>query len=191
VDTLEAIEQRRSIRKFRDMPVPDEALAKILLAGTLAPSGKNRQPWRFAVVGQDKRAEMVRVMREGIARHKAEGVNVGSSEWTAKVMEQAPITVFVFNEYAEQVQAPKDMGDTLMDIVDVQSVGAAIQNMLLAAQDMGIGSLWICDVFYAHEELGAWLGRTRQMIAAVSFGYPDEQPKARPRKTVAEVAQWL
>jgi len=191
MNTLEAIEQRRSIRKFRDTPIPDEVMEKILRAGTLAPSGKNRQPWRFIVVGQDKRAEIVRVMREGMAHLKAQGVNLGSAEWTAKVLEQAPVTVFVFNEYAEYAQAHRDIGDALMDTVDVQSIGAAIQNMLLAAQDMGIGSLWICDVFYAYEELCAWLGQTHQMIAAVSFGYPDEQPNARPRKTVTEVTQWL
>ena len=191
MNTLEAIERRRSIRRFRSDPIPDEVMEKILRAGTLAPSGKNRQPWRVIVVRPDKRAEMVRVMREGTARLKAQGVNPGSSEWTAKVMEQAPVTAFVFNENAEHAQAHHDIGDLLMNIVDVQSIGASIQNMLLAAQDMGIGSLWICDVFYAYEELCAWLGQTHQMIAAVSFGYPDEQPDARPRKAVGEVTQWL
>ncbi len=190
MNVLEAIEQRRSIRKFRDTPIPDEVMEKILRAATLAPSGKNRQPWCFVVVRQDKRAEMVRVMREGIDRSKGRGMNPGSSEWTAKVMEQAPATVFIFNDGAEHVQPPRDIGDYMMNVVDVQSIGAAIQNMLLAAQGMGIGSLWICDVFYAYEELCAWLGQTHQMIAAVSFGYPDEQPKARPRKTVDQVTEW-
>jgi len=75
--------------------------------------------------------------------------------------------------------------------VDTQSIGAAIQNMLLAAQELGIGTLWICDVFYAYDELCAWLGQKNQMIAAVSLGYPDEQPNARPRKTVDEVTVWF
>jgi len=191
VNTLEAIAQRRSIRKFKDAPVPDDVLAKILQAATLAPSGKNRQPWRFIAVREDKRAEMVHVMRESIARLKERGVNTGSSEWTAKVMERAPVTVFVFNEHAEYAEMPKDIAAVMMNLVDVQSIGAAIQNMLLAAQELGIGTLWICDVFYAYEELCAWLGQTHQMIAAVSLGYADEQPKARPRKSVSQVTEWL
>jgi nitroreductase len=197
MNTLEAIAERRSIRAFKDTPLPDEVLRQILHAGTLAPSGKNRQPWRFYVVKDDKRAEMVRFMREGIARLKEQGVHPGSSEWTAKVMEQAPVTVFVLNENAEYTQAPQgrmkhpDIGDVLMNLVDVQSIGAAIQNMLLAAVELGVGSLWICDVFYAYKELCEWLGTDRQMIAAVSFGYPDEQPDARPRKPVEKVTEWM
>jgi nitroreductase len=64
--TLAAIEARRSIRVFKDDTIPAEALQTILRAATLAPSGKNRQPWRFVVVEGDKRAEMVRVMRQGV-----------------------------------------------------------------------------------------------------------------------------
>jgi len=52
----------------------------------------------------------------------------------------------------------RDTLETYSDVVDIQSVGAAIQNMLLAAVDLGLGSLWICDVFFGYEELCAWLG---------------------------------
>jgi nitroreductase len=63
MQTLEAIAQRRSIRKFKDTPVTDEQIRALLHAATLAPSGKNRQPWRFVVVRGEKRAEMIQVMR--------------------------------------------------------------------------------------------------------------------------------
>jgi nitroreductase len=188
--TLQAIADRRSIRKFEDKPIPKETLEQILQAGTQAPSGKNRQPWRFYVVQGDKRAEMVRLMREGIAKLEAQGVNSGSSKWSANIMEQAPVTVFVYNPYVEFGQEFGDIGDFLMNTVDVQSAGAAIQNMLLAAISLGLGSLWICDVFYAIEELSGWLGETHQMIAAVALGYPAESPGARPRKPLEEVIEW-
>lgn len=54
--------------------------------------------------------------------------------------------------------------------------------MLLAAQELGLGTLWICDVFYAENEIGKWLGTNLQLIAAVSLGYAGEQPSPRPRK---------
>jgi F420 biosynthesis protein FbiB-like protein len=191
VSTLEAIAARRSIRKFRDDPVPDEALQAILAAGARAPSGKNRQPWRFVVVLEDKRAEMVRVMREGLTRMKADGTDLGSAEWTAVVMDQAPITVFVFNPEGMHPWLTRSIEQAFTDVVNIQSIGAAIQNMLLAAQELGLGSLWICDVFYAYEELREWLGETGQMVAAVSFGYPGESPAARPRMAVDELTRWL
>ena len=188
MNTLEAIAQRRSIRKFKDTPVSDDIIVKILNAAIQAPSGKNRQPWHFIVVKQDHRAEMVRLMRAGIEKIKAQGGDPGSSEWTARIMEQAPVTIFVFNSNEELLELERTR---VFNVVDVQSVGAAIQNMLLAACELGLGTLWICDVFYAYEELVSWLGETHQMIAAVSFGYPDESPAARPRKSVNEVTRWL
>lgn len=188
MNTLEAIAGRRSIRKFKDTPVSRETISKLLNAAIQAPSGKNRQPWRFVVVRQGKRTEMVRIMRETIEGLKAQGEDTGSSQWTAGVMEQAPVTIFVFNPYEEHVDWE---GASLMNVVDVQSAGAAIQNLLLAAQDLGLGTLWICDVYYAYDELCAWLGETHQMIAAVTLGHPDEQPPARRRKPVDEVTRWL
>lgn len=191
-NALEAIAARRSIRRFRDETLPDDVLQTILEAGTLAPSGKNRQPWRFVVVSGEQRAEMIRVLHEGIAESVAHGEHAGSSAGTARIMEQAPVTVFVFNphgKYPWLAHSPEEMFQTL---VDVQSVGAAIQNMLLAALELGLGSLWICDVFYAYGRLCRWLGMEgRMMVAAVSFGYPDEDPPARSRRPVSRVTHWL
>ena len=191
MNTLDAIAGRRSIRRFKDQPIPDEALQAILTAATQAPSSKNRQPWRFVVVKSDKRAEMVRVMREGIAKEKARGEDPGSSEGSADIMEQAPVTIFIFDPGSMPPWLTRSIGQMFTDVVNIQSIGAAIQNMLLAAQDLGIGSLWICDVFYAYEDLRNWLGEEGQMIAAVSLGYADESPGARPRKPVSEVTRWV
>ena len=77
MNTLDAIAARRSIRKFKDTPIPDEMLNCILEAAIQAPSGKNNQPWRFIVVKGDQRAEMVRLMREGIAQMKGQGDEPG------------------------------------------------------------------------------------------------------------------
>ncbi|UCG89328.1 MAG: nitroreductase [Gemmatimonadota bacterium] len=188
---MEAIATRRSIRKFEDRPIPEVAIQAILTAGTQAPSGKNRQPWRFVVVTGEERAAMMRVMREGIAKALARGRDPGSAERTADAMEQAPLTVFVFNPYGIHPRLTRSIDQMFLDVLDIQSIGAAIQNMLLAAQDVGIGSLWICDVFEAYEELREWLGEEGQMIAAVSFGYADESPGARPRKPVSAVTRWV
>ena len=191
MDVIEAVEQRRSIRRFKPTPVPDDLVERVLRAATLAPSGKNSQPWRFVVVKEDKRPEMINLMRQGMARCQARGETPGSSEWTTMVMEHAPVTVFVFNPDGLHPWLAHSIDQNFSELVDTQSVGAAIQNMLLAALEVGLGSLWICDIFYAYEELSQWLGQPGQMIAAVSLGYPDEQPAARPRKTVQEVTRWL
>jgi len=187
MNTLEAISQRRSIRKFKDIPILDEQLQVILTAAIQAPSGKNRQPWKFIVVKGAKKAEMVKIMREGIANTKARGEDIGSSEWSAKVLEQAPITIFVINPEGIPPWKEHSIEQMYDDVVDIQSIGAAIQNILLAAKDLKIGSLWICDIFYAYKELMNWVDEPGEMIAAVALGYSDEIPDARPRKSKTEV----
>ncbi|MBN2086222.1 MAG: nitroreductase [Anaerolineales bacterium] len=189
MNTLEAIAARRSIRKFKDALIEEEKLRAILLAAAQAPSGKNRQPWRLIVVKGEKRADMIRIMKEGIAAAKSRGEDTGSSDWTAKVMERAPVTVFFFNPQGLRPWQAHTTGQMFDDVVDIQSIGACIQNLLLAAQDLGIGSLWMCDVFYAYEELCAWLGEKGEMIAAVALGYPAETPPARPRKPLSEIVR--
>ncbi len=192
METHDAIEQRRSIRRYQDRVVSEDDIRAILRAATLAPSGKNTQPWRFVVVqGDEKRAEMVALMRQGIEMRVARGIDPGSSRRTAGIMARAPVTIFVFDgQVSVDRNEPSSIGD-LMDIVDIQSIGAAVQNMLLAALDRGLGTLWICDIFYAQEELCEWLGERHLLVAAVSLGYPDEAPGPRPRKSVDEVTTWF
>jgi F420 biosynthesis protein FbiB-like protein len=189
VNTLEAIAARRSIRKFKDTPIQEELLQIILDAAIQAPSACNRQPWRFVVVQGEQRTEMLRIMREEITRDKARGEDIGSAEWSAQVMEQAPVTVFVFNPDGLRPWQNHTVEQMFRDVLDIQSIGAAIQNMLLAAEDQGLGSLWICDVFIAYEELCKWLDEKGELIAAVSFGYADESPAARLRKPKSEVVR--
>jgi nitroreductase len=191
LNTLEETAKRRSIRTFKGLPIPDDALQAIPAAATQAPSAKNRQPWQFVVVSGEQRTEMVRLMREGIARMVARGQDTGSGDWTACVMEQAPVTLFVFNPHGKAPWLAHSVEEMFLSAVNVQSVGAAIQNMLLAAQDLGLGSSWICDVFYAYHELSQWLGEPGQMVAAVSLGYPGESPSTRPRKPVSDVTRWI
>ena len=189
MNTLDAIAARRSIRKFKHVPIPEEVMQKILTAAIQAPSASNRQPWRFILIQGEKKVKMLRILRDRITRDKARGEDIGSSEWSAHVMEEAPVTVFVFNPEGLRPWRKHTTEQMFMDVLDIQSIGAAIQNMLLAAEDQGLGSLWICDVFIAYKKLCKWLGEKGELIAAVSFGYADESPTARPRKPMSEVVR--
>ena len=191
MNTREAIAKRRSIRKFKADDLPADAVGQIVKAATLAPSGKNRQPWRFILVQGEQRAKMIRVMRDMLQQWQERGEDAGSAQWTTEVMAQAPLTVFVINPDGIDPWEEHAVPQMFQELVDIQSIGAAIQNMLLAAQDLGIGSLWICDVLYAITELKEWLNESGELIAAVSFGYPDEAPDTRPRKPLNETVRNL
>ena len=62
--------------------------------------------------------------------------------------------------------------------------------MTLTATELGLGSLWICDTYFAYEELNDWLKQEGELLAALAVGYADEAPKARPRKAREEVVEW-
>jgi len=191
MNVMEAITTRKSIRKFEDRPISRDLVEKILFAGTLAPSGHNKQPWKFYVVQGEKNDEMIQTMQNGIDRLEGMGIKTGSAKYTIRWMAQAPVTIFIFYPDGRSPFAERDVDDPFLGIVDIQSIGAAIQNMLLEATELGLGSLWICDVFAAYEEFCDWLNAEGQMIAAVSLGYPAQSPNPRPRKSVEEVTEFI
>lgn len=190
MDVFEAISQRRSIRKFEDRPVPRELIEKILHAAILAPSGKNAQPWRFIVLEGEKKDEVVDILERSVASFKEAGMQTGSAENSARIMRQSPVVILVLNP-RRTTQDFKDRWEQLGCLVDTQSVGAAIQNMLLQATALGLGTLWICDVFYAQDEICRHFGTNDELLAGVAVGYPAESPSPRPRKPWQEVTTWL
>jgi nitroreductase len=188
MDTLEAIARRRSIRRFKDAPVHRDLIEGVLALSVQAPSAKNRQPWRFVVLQGSAREKLARLMEEGAASLKGRGENVGSCEHSARVVRQAPVTIVVFNPEYEHDGLIFD--HVTYNAPDIQSIGGMVQTMLLAAESLGLGSLWICDVLYAYTTIREWLGRRQELVTAVSLGYADEAPAARPRMGVHELTEW-
>lgn len=190
MDVLKAIESRRSIRKFKTDPLPQELIESILDAARLAPSGKNNQPWQFVVVRNGERDKMAACLQAGLAASIENGIPTGSAENTFRIMREAPATIFIFNPRDIAPWREQTIPERIFRIVNTQSVGAAVQNMLLRARELGIGSLWICDTFSAYDALCTWLGRDSLLVAAVAMGYPDESPAARPRLPLHDLVEW-
>lgn len=189
MNVRETIEGRRSIRRFEGPPLSRDAVEKILEAAVAAPSGKNRQPWRFVVLTGEQKAELVTAMREELDSLRRRRLNSGSLAGSAAAMHEASVVIVVFNgefSHDEDFCENKRWWS-----VHIQSIGAAIQNMLLAAHSMGLGSLWICDVFSVEDEIRRLLNRDQELVAAVALGYPAENPPARPRLPVDDVTEWL
>ncbi len=193
---ISAIENRRSIRKYEDRAVPTAAVEEILRAGILAPSSKNRQPWRFVVVTGEAKDEMLTVMRRGIAREKRAPLLPDSVQYvsgalhTADIIAQAPVVIFMINPYGYDLGKTLTPEERVYEICNAQSVGAAIENMTLTAASLGLGSLWICDTYFAYPELMEWLGIPGALFAALTVGYAAESPPSRPRAELDEVAVW-
>jgi len=190
MQVIQAINTRRSIRRFKSTPVPRELIEEVLRAGTLAPSGKNKQPWHFTVLHGAKKEALVDALEASVQCLNEQGHQTGSAESTAKVMRQAPVCIMIHNPFFTP-QEDHNGVNRYFSLVDTQSTGAAIQNMLLRAEELGLGTLWICDVFFAEQGINELLGRTDEMVAAIALGYADESPSARSRKPLTNVSTWL
>lgn len=194
---IPAIYDRRSIRKFLEKPISKEDMTDIIQSGLKAPSSKNRQPWKYIVIQGKAKEEMLNIFRQGIQREEHEDAllpqsrqHIAAARHTVHIMAEAPVIVFVVNSLGKSILEDLTPEERISEICNIQSVSASIQNMLLAATEKGIGSLWICDIFFAYAELCEWLDSDGQLIAAIAFGYPDEFPEERPRKGVDDVVEW-
>lgn len=105
-------------------------------------------------------------------------------------MEQAPATILIVNTLGLGLSAPLTPKERIYEICNYQSIGAAIENMTLEAAKLGLGSLWICDIFFAYRELKEWMNAEGELAAALSIGYGDETPAPRPRRPLKEVTTW-
>lgn len=192
-----AISGRRSIRKYKNAPVKRELIEQVLQAGLYAPSSKNRQPWKFIVTSGKAKKALLGAMRKGLVREKnkepllpGSRQYLGSAEHTLEIMEQAPVVIFVINPLGKSLYEPLSPEQRVYEICNAQSIGAAIENMSLAAAGLGLGSLWICDTYFAYREMKASLNTQGELFAAVALGYAGETPPKRPRKAMEEAAEW-
>ena len=192
---ISAIYDRRSIRKFLDKPISKEDILDIIQSGVKAPSSKNRQPWKYIVIQGNAKEEMLKVFRQGIDREENESAllpqskqHISAAKYTVDIMEEAPTIIFIVNSLGKGILSELTPEEHIYEICNIQSISASIQNMLLAATEKGIGSLWICDIYFAYSELCKWINSDGQLIAAL--GYPNEFPKERPRKKLEDIVEW-
>ncbi len=195
---LDIIYARRSIRYFKPDPIRPEDLRKILRTGMQAPSPKNRQPWRFLVFTETAKEKLLSVLAEGIARsERGEGIlatpegYIENAKFTLRAMREAPVSVIVTNPLGRPLRNDWSAAEKINELSNVQAIGAAAENMALAATALGIGSLWNGNIFYAYDELREFLKGKGEPVLAMSFGYSSrDNLRSLPRKREDEVIEY-
>ena len=110
---IQTIENRRSIRKYQSRPVSKALIEQVLKAGIMAPSSKNRQPWRFTVVSGNSKIKMLAAMEQGLEREKngksllpESQKHLSGAAYTLEIMRQAPVTILVTNPLGLNISQP-------------------------------------------------------------------------------------
>lgn len=194
---MNAITDRKSIRKYSDKAVRKADIEKIIQAGILAPSAKNRQPWKYIIFTGDAKRSLLDEMEKGLQRERDGKMLLPKSHMalpdafhTLKVMREAPVLIIIVNQNGKSPFQSIDSEERITEICDTLSIGASVQNMLLTATELGYGTLWIANTFFAYDELVHHIGISGQLVGAISMGYPNERPFPRPRKKLEDVVEF-
>ena len=197
MDTYEAILHRRSIRKYLKDPVPIELIQKVMTAAMWAPSGGNSQPWRFYVATGSKRDELINALIEAsgtdtptaeeydrlveivekerlalLGKSDSSGIGVGEMSKERTQFARFGSLRFYDAPVAIIVATPKRMGQA-----SHQSIGAAVQNILLAAHAEGLATCWLGMPLAYKEKIIEVLDipDDEVLVTSISLGYPDKK----------------
>lgn len=171
MEFYEVIKTRRSIRSFKDTPIPEEAMGRVLEAARISPSGHNRQFWKFYIVENQEKKEAI-----------AKGCN--DQMWIA----QAPAVIV-----AVGYNIPYSRGGYMGDMTFMMDVSIAFTHLILAARAEGLGTCWIGA--FSNDEVKAAMGLPddENVVAVSPIGYPDKGvfSENTSRKTLEEITEWV
>ena len=167
MELFQVIRDRRSIRKYKDTPVEMEKIQLILDAARLAPSWKDMQCWRFLV------------LTDPVQRAKAQAAFPDENPGK-KAIATAPVVIVVC---ADPAESGVENGIEYY----IADTAIAFEHLCLAAHSLGLGTCWMG--WYNEEQIKHALGipPSIRIIGLTPLGYPDQEPKPRPRKLLEEI----
>lgn len=204
---LDYIYNRHSVREFQDKDIPEEDLKEILKAAMQAPSGRNLQNWHFVVVqNRGKLKDIADIIKE---KGKLATEKIADEKEKQKMLAylnyytffpEAPVTIFVFAGPYPTTGMELFLGSnpTDQEVKDfnrhqpgIQNIGAAVQNLLLAASTLGYGGCWMTGPLYAKNEIQEYLGFKKEcyhLACMVPLGVPvASELYSPPRKALGDV----
>ena len=187
MELLQAIKERRSIRKFKPDPVPVEVLETLIKNAMWAPSGMNTQPWKFIVLTGAKQQRFIDLAGQAIEKLDARLKELFNDKMRTfihgyfKDLGGAPAVVVILTAIHEQ---------EVYMLTSYQSSAAAMYNLLLLAHEAGLGTCWMTGQLWVEKELLDFLGCPQwRLLGITPIGYPDQIPPVPPRK--CEDIAWL
>ena len=174
----EVVKSRRSCRAFETDPVPQDQLAAIMEAGQWAPSPMNALPWEYIIITDAKVKAQIREVSEAAKQAVLDGGGPGfAAKYDMTFLEQAPVIIAVVFDPTK-----KGLGDFFNQKHGaLQAASACVENMMLAAAEYELGSLWF--TWFDPEKMQAALNipENLEIAALIPLGKPKGDAKAPPR----------
>jgi coenzyme F420-0:L-glutamate ligase / coenzyme F420-1:gamma-L-glutamate ligase len=189
---LDAIRERRSIRKYQSRTVPHELIEQVLVAAGWAPSAHNAQPWRFIVLADESvKRELAETMAESWAADMAkDGLKIEADKRKVRVerFATAPVLILACLTMDGMMEFSDEKRQNSERDLAMQSLGAALQNLLLAAHAKGLGACWFCAPGFCKETVRKVLKIPDEVEpeALIAMGYPAEKPPVPSKKLLGD-----
>ena len=194
---MEIIRGRHSVRRYHDRPVPRELIEQVLEAARWAPSPHGRLPWRFAVLTRPApKQRLADAMGDEWRRQLAmDGQDAATIELRRRKSHErilrAPAIVVPCLYLADLDVYPDADRNIAEATMAIQSLGCAVQNMLLMAYQLGLDGGWMCAPLFCPDTVRAALDLPAdwQPQAVITIGHPAAPGKPRQRRAVTEIAR--
>lgn len=194
--TLQTIADRHSVRRFLETPVEEEHIKLILDAANQAPSAHNQQSWQFIVIKSGKKQQLAQL----VARRAAEFPKPSSAilRMAARSLASAPVVIGVINtgslirHGSDLFNIEPERSWNFFRTMEIQSSAAAVENLLLAATSLGLGSVWLGILYLIKDEVLSFLGEEQgEFMAVIPIGYPKKETGGPKKKSLAYVLKEL
>ena len=195
-ETLKTIYRRRSIRQFQDKPVEDSLIQVVLGAANQAPSAHNKQSWRFIIVRNQKKHQLGRLVSQ-----KASDFPKPSSSilrMAARSIGSAPVVIAAMNtgtlisHGTELFNINQAVSGDFFRTMEIQSSSAAVENLLLAATSLGLGSVWLGILYLIKDDVSSFLGEDLgEFMAVIPLGYPQKDHDSPRKEPLEYVVKYL
>jgi F420 biosynthesis protein FbiB-like protein len=197
-DLYDLIKNRRAIRRYKDQPVPDELIERLLKAAMWAPSAHNRQPWRFAILRTfTSKDKLARAMGDKLRRDRmadgdnAEAIDRDVARSYGRIT-GAPVVILFFLSMSDMDQYPDGRRSEAEKQMAVQSVAMAVQNLWLLAAAEGLGACWLCAPLFVPDLVQETLDLPGDWEAQglLTLGWPAEE-RSKGRRPWQESVRFL
>ncbi len=193
------LRSRRSVRRFKPIPIQESVIRKIITTATFAPSAHNRQPWRFAVTSKPTvKSDLADAMAVDF-RRDLENDNLSEDEVNDRLEKSrsriifSPVIILLCMDISEMDIYPDVRRAEAERIMAIQSTANAGLQMLLAVHAEGLAGVWTCAPLFTPEIVrNAFnLPKSWEPQGMFFIGYPAESPKPRARKTFEEILRFI
>ena len=203
MEFIELATKRLTTLVYTNKKISQKDFMKILESARIAPSAKNRQPWRFYILND--------IQKEYIAKQMESWINITGMETTIKrsanMIRNVGDVILIYiekwdRENIDRIKKPEILlnGEDLENMIimhdyymgrikaDLLSCGAAIEHMILQATELGIDTTWICDVLFVDEEINRYLKLdNKEIVCGLALGYKKVEPIRKKRFKIEDL----